>query len=76
MVDTVAELERARSAYRSGDWETAREAFEAARRDVAATGADLRALASCEWWLGRQEAGLAHLEAAFRALTDEGDAMG
>ena len=76
MADTVAALDRARTAYRSGDWATAREAFEAARRDVAATGADLRALASCEWWLGRQEAGLAHLEAAFRALTDEGDAMG
>ncbi|WP_341994385.1 LuxR C-terminal-related transcriptional regulator [Microbacterium sp. LWH7-1.2] len=76
MADTVDALERARTAYRSGDWETAREAFEAGRRDVAATGADLRALGSCEWWLGRQEAGLTHLESAFRALTDEGDAMG
>ncbi|MGX5772194.1 LuxR C-terminal-related transcriptional regulator [Microbacterium trichothecenolyticum] len=76
MADTVAELERARSAFRSGDWEKAREAFEGARRDGAATGADLRALASCEWWLGRQEACLAHLDSAFRMLSEDGDDMG
>ena len=76
MADTVAVLEQARAAYRSGDWETAREAFEGARRDAAATGADLRALASCEWWLGRQNDCLGRLESAFRVLSDEGDAMG
>lgn len=76
MADETAVLERARTAYRSGDWEAAREAFEGACRTAEATGADLRALASCEWWLGRQDACLQHLESAFRMLSDEGEAMG
>ncbi|WP_109211596.1 MULTISPECIES: response regulator transcription factor [Microbacterium] len=75
MADTTAALERARTAYRSGDWKAAREGFATARGGAPATGEDLRALASCEWWLGRQEAGLLHLEAAFRVLTDEGADM-
>lgn len=75
MADTTAVLERARTAYRSGDWETAREGFTTAGIGAGATGADLRALASCEWWLADQEACLDHLETAFRALSSEGDAM-
>lgn len=75
MADTIAGLERARAAYRSGDWETARDGFAAARDGAAATGDDLRALASSEWWLGRQEAGLEHLESAFRSFTREGAEM-
>ncbi|KAF2417198.1 LuxR C-terminal-related transcriptional regulator [Microbacterium sp. B35-30] len=75
MADTIAGLERARAAYRSGDWETARDGFAAARDGAAATGDDLRALASCEWWLGHQEAGLEHLESAFRVLSREGAEM-
>ncbi|WP_146145341.1 hypothetical protein [Microbacterium timonense] len=73
MADTTAVLERARAAYRSGDWKTARDGFTVARADDAATGADLRALASCEWWLGDQRSCLEHLEAAFRVLSRDGD---
>ena len=73
MTDGTVVLERARGAYRSGDWETARDGLAAARRGGAATGADLRALATCEWWLGRQQACVEHLESAFRVLSDEGD---
>jgi ATP/maltotriose-dependent transcriptional regulator MalT len=75
MADTAAVLERARTAYRSGDWETAREGFVTAGLGAEATGQDLRALASCEWWLADQEACLDHLEAAFRALSRGGEEM-
>ncbi|MDW4573769.1 LuxR C-terminal-related transcriptional regulator [Microbacterium sp. M3] len=76
MADTIAVLERARTAYRSGDWDAARDDFATARRDHAVTGDDVRALAACEWWLGRQEACLDHLESAFRMLSGDGDDMG
>jgi DNA-binding CsgD family transcriptional regulator len=75
MADSTAALERARTAYRSGDWERARDAFTTARDGAALTGGDLRSLASCEWWLGRQEACLEHLEAAFRLLSAGGEQM-
>ncbi len=74
MADTAV-LERARTAYRSGDWETAREGFTAAGLGPETAGEDLRALASCEWWLGDQEACLDHLEAAFRSLSRAGEEM-
>lgn len=73
MADSASVLERARTAYRSGDWVTARDGFATARDGEAATGRDLRALASCEWWLGRQESCLEILESAFRLLDSGGD---
>lgn len=75
MADTSAVLERARTAYRSGDWETARDGFATARDGAAATGRDLRALAACEWWLGRQESCLDILDEAYRILAADGEAM-
>lgn len=74
MADADALLARARRAFRSGEWESARDAFQAAREQLASDGLDLppahlRELADCEWWLGRIDPSLRALEAALRGAT-------
>jgi DNA-binding NarL/FixJ family response regulator len=72
MTDDSAVLGQARAAYRSHEWQRARDAFDRAAVSAPLDGRDLRDLAACHWWLGEAGECLERLDEAFRRFRVEG----
>jgi len=68
-------LSRGAEALRAGDWEGARAAFEAAVAEGASAEAE-EGLGHAIWWLHDFEAALTHVERAYAAYRERGDAVG
>jgi ATP/maltotriose-dependent transcriptional regulator MalT len=70
MASTEGSIDRARRAYASRSWVTARDAYEAARSSEALDPDDLYALSNCHWWLGDLTAALPLQRDAYAAYLD------
>lgn len=66
-MDVTEHVRRARAAYSTGQWSTARTELRRAHRDGHLEADDLGLLATCEWWLGQIPAAVAVAEEAFQA---------
>jgi LuxR family transcriptional regulator, maltose regulon positive regulatory protein len=68
----LGEEETGRAALAAGEWEAAREAFQASL-DVAPSAAAYEGLGVACRWLGEQEAAIRHLQRAYRLHREAGD---
>ncbi len=71
--DPSPRVERARSAYATREWVSARELFTEAAREAELEPADLYALSNCAWWLGMVDEALRVQEHAYRRFLAAGD---
>jgi LuxR family transcriptional regulator, maltose regulon positive regulatory protein len=68
----LGEEEAGRAALANGDWEAARDAFQAAV-EQSRSAAAYEGLGVASRWLGEQEAAIRHLQRAFRLYREAGD---